>query len=198
MADTYVPVAGANGPTFADIFAHFNQQYLNRANSGTPSYENYRALGNSGALVQGTFGVAAQKAGLTNLYQMLLQQGRVDPRLLASAQAANSRSTQAQMDASRGSQSRSGMSGSGLSAALQAAIGAAGSSRAANLNYQDIADSYKRNQENLGLLDQLVIQPQLGYANLGQQDLANARDAKEKRIAAGLSLIGSSIGALGK
>jgi hypothetical protein len=129
---------------------------------------------------------------------MLMQQGRVDPRLLASAQAQNARSTQQQQDAARAGAARSGLGGGGLNQALQAAIGAAGSNRSANLNYQDISDSYRRNQENLGLLDQLVIQPQLGYANLGFQDTASQRDAKQKQIASGVSLIGGGLGALGK
>src|SRR5436190_774593 len=57
-----------------------------------------RSLGVSGGNIQGTYGLPAEQAGLTNLYQMLVNQGRVDPRLLASAQAANARSTQQQQD----------------------------------------------------------------------------------------------------
>lgn len=192
MADTYNPTLG--NPTLQDLFAHNNAMYLSR---GGKSVENYKALGNTGALVTGTFGTPAQKVGLASLLQMLLTQGRVDPRLLASAQAQNARSTQMQQDAARAQAARSGLGGGGLNQALQAAIGSAGANRAANLNYQDIADSYARNQQNLGLLDQLVTQPQLGYANLGLQDTLSRRDAKQKQLATGASLIGGFTHLLG-
>ncbi len=196
MGTTYTPYTSTGqNRSFQDLFNEQNRQYLSR---GGKSYENYRAVGNTGALVTGTFGTPAQKVGLTNLLQMLMTQGRVDPRLLAQAQAQNSRSTQMQQDAARGGAARGGFGNSGLAAALQAAIGSSGANRSANLNYQDIADSYARNQQNLGLLDQLVIQPQLGYASLGQQDLASSRDAKQKQLAAGVSLIGGGLGALGR
>jgi hypothetical protein len=197
MADPYNPYTQPTTPTAASIFANNNAQYMGRANQNK-SYENYRGLGNSGALVQGTFGIGTEKVGLANLYQMLMQQGRVDPRLLAQAQVQNSRSTQQQQDLFRGQAAARGVGGGGFNQALLAAMGAAGTNRAANLNYQDIADSYRRNQENLGLLNQLVIQPQLGYANLGQQDLQSQRDAKEKRIATGASLIGAGLGTIAR
>ena len=129
MADTYNPTQG--NPTYDQLFAHYNSQYLPRASSGTRPGDTYANLGTSGSNVTGAFGIPAQKVGLTNLLQMLLQQGRVDPRLLASAQAQNSRSTQSQMDAARANASSRGFGNSGLSAALQAAIGSAGANRSA-------------------------------------------------------------------
>jgi hypothetical protein len=198
MADPYNPTTAKN-PTLQSLFSQYNNQYLNRVPAtGKDMAATARALGASGATVQGVFGIPAEKVGLTNLLQMLMQQGRVDPRLLATAQATNYRSTQQQQDAARGGAARSGLGGGGLNQAIQAAIGSAGATRSANLNYQDISDSYRRNQENLGLLDQLVIQPQLGYANLGQQDTQSQRDAKQKQIAAGAALMGSSLGAMGR
>ena len=198
MADSYNPTTNPNA-SLQDIFGQYNQTYLNRVPAtGKSMGATSRALGTSGATVQGVFGLPAEKVGLSQLLRMLMQNGRVDPRLLALAQAHNARSTQQQQDAARGGAARSGLGDSGLSRALQAAIGAAGANRASNLEYQDIADSYKRNQENLGLLDQLVIQPQLGYANLGQQDTQSARDAKQKQIATGVSLISGGLGALAR
>ena len=143
-------------------------------------------------------GVIAERQGLQNLLLMLQQQGRVDPRLLASAQAQNARSTQQQMDAARGSAARSGMSRGGLQAALQAAIGSAGASRSANLNYQDIADSYGRNQQNLGLMSQLVQQPALGYANLQQGNFEYGRNRTDRQNAAAIAFASSIIGGAGK
>jgi len=144
------------------------------------------------------YGVPAEKVGLQNLYQMLLQKGRVDPRLLARAQAMNARQTQQQQDAARAGAARSGIGGGGLNQAIQAALGAAGSSRSSNLNYQDIADSYARNQQNLGLVDQLVTQPALGYANISQQYQAARAKADADQKAAILGFSGSLFGAAGK
>jgi|SRR6185436_11910640 len=170
----------------------FQANYAARSGAGQDIGQLYRDLGFSGGLTQGTFGIPTEKVGLSNLYQMLSRQGRVDPRLLASAQAANARATQQQQDAARAAAARSGLGGGGLNQAIQGALGAAGSTRAANLNYQDIADSYARNQQNLGLLDQLVIQPQLAYANLGQQDLQRKDQLKAAKIAGYGSLLGSA------
>lgn len=139
----------------------------------------------------------AEKQAIQNLYQMLLTQGRIDPRLLAQAQAANARSTQSQQTAAMGNASRSGMSRSGLAAALQAAIGSAGASRSANLEYQDIADSYSRNQQNMGLMNQLVQQPGLAYASLNQNQLQFDKDQANKATAAKYALIGSLFGSAG-
>ena len=139
----------------------------------------------------------SEKQAMQNLYQMLLTQGRVDPRLLAQAQAANARSTQSQQATAWGNASRSGMSGSGLAAAIQAAIGSAGASRSANLEYQDLADSYGRNQQNLGLMNQLVQQPGLGYATLAQNQLQFNKEQANKNKAAKYALIGSLFGSAG-
>lgn len=137
-------------------------------------------------------------AAYSNLLQMLLGQGRVDPRLLAAAQAQNSRSTQQQQDAARGASARSGFGNGGLAAALQAAIGSAGATRSANLNYQDIADSYQRNQENLGLYNQIVTQPSLAYSNLGVQWGVSQQEQKNKQKAGWLGFAGSLLGGAGK
>jgi len=177
------------------------QNFINRYSSWRQGQTDpgftYRTLGNSGAGVQGTAGLANEFLGMNNLYQMLLSQGRVDPRLLATAQAQNSRSTQQQQDASRAGASRSGMGNSGLQAALQGAIGAAGANRSANLNYQDISDSYARNQQNLGLMDQLVIQPQLQYAQLGLGHTQSSNQLKAAKIGGWSSLLGGASRILG-
>ena len=136
--------------------------------------------------------------GYKNLLDMLMSQGRVDPRLLARAQALNARSTQQQQDAARAGASRSGLGGGGLNQALQAAIAAAGSNRSANLNYQDIADSYARNQENLGLMNQLVVQPGLANRQMGldYSKQVQAKEQAHKNAVFGFS--GSLFGSAGK
>ena len=143
------------------------------------------------------WGTPSEQQGLQNLYDMLLGKGRVDPRLLASAQAQNARLTQQGQSAVRARGAASGMSGSGLNQALMAAIGAAGADRSANLNYQDIADSYARNQQNVGLMGQLVMQPQLGYASLSADLYKSKSDADARQRAAEMAAIGSSMEAVG-
>ena len=160
------------------------------------TYESMAGQKNAADIRQ--FGEAPQIQGLKNLYQLLLQQGRLDPRLLAQAQAQNSRSTQQQQDAARGNAARSGLGNSGLEAALNAAIGSAGANRSANLNYQDIADSYGRNQQNLGLLSQLVTQPSLGYASIGNELGLGLQSNSNKAKAATLGFAGGLLGAAGK
>lgn len=145
----------------------------------------------------GPAAMRSEKQGLQNLYQMLQTQGRIDPRLLASMQAANARSTQAQQTSARGNASRSGMSGSGLAAAIQAAIGSAGASRSTNLAYQDTADAYGRNQQNIGLMNQVVQQPGLGYASLAQNQLQFDKEQRNKMKAAQYAAIGSAFGSAG-
>ena len=140
-----------------------------------------------------TYGNPAQQQGLQNLLEMLLGKGRVDPRLLASAQVQNSRSTQQQQDAARADAARRGLGGGGLNQAIQAALGSAGASRSANLNYQDIADSYGRNQQNIGLLSSLVTQPQLGYASLSADIYKAWLDAEQRGKAARVSALGAGI-----
>jgi len=153
----------------------------NRANAGLHSY-----------------GAATSDAGYANLLALLQGQGRVDPRLLARAQALNSRSTQQQMDSARAGASRNGMGGGGLNQALQAAIAASGSNRSANLNYQDIADSYARNQENLGLMNQLVVQPGLANRQMGLDYSKNVQENQQKAKNARLGFASSLLGGAGK
>jgi len=143
-------------------------------------------------------GNAAQTQGIDNLLKLLQGEGRVDPRLLAALQAQNSRSTQQQMDAARAGAARSGLGGGGLNQALQAAIASAGANRSSNLSYQDIADSYQRNQENLGLLNQLVTQPALGYSSLGIQYGLGQQEQKNKQKAGWLNFAGNLFGTAGK
>ena len=143
-------------------------------------------------------GAKAEQQGLANLLNMLQQQGRLDPRLLAQAQAQNARSTQQQMDMARAGAARGGMQRGGLQAALQAAIAGAGTNRQNNLNLQDIADSYGRNQQNLGLMNQLVQQPALGYANLQQGNAEWHQAETDRKKAAQMAAWSSMVGSVGK
>jgi len=143
------------------------------------------------------YGNPAQKEGLQQLLKLLQGEGRVDPRLLAMVQRQNSMSTQQQQNAARGAAARSGFGNGGLQQALMAAIGGAGANRSANLNLQDISDSYARNQQNIGLMGQLVTQPQLGYASLSADLFKNKSASDAQRRAAEMGAIGSSMEAVG-
>lgn len=191
----YYPSGATSDQIDSNLAGYLNNERTRLA-QGNKFGVDLRGLGQSGAILQGTFGLPAERMGLSNLYRMLATQGRVDPRLLARAQARNSISTQQQMDAARAQAARTGLGGGGLNQAIQASIGAAGADRAANLNYQDIADSYARNQQNLGLLDQLVLQPQLAYANLGVQDMQDSTRLKAAKLGAFASLLGGASKAL--
>ena len=142
-------------------------------------------------------GRIAERQGLQNLLLMLQGQGRMDPRMMASMQANNARSTQQQQDAVRGRAAAGGMARGGLAQALQASIGSAGANRAANIQYQDINDAYGRNQQNLGLMNQLIQQPGLGYASLQEGRYQAQADRNERESAAKLAAFMSLIGAAG-
>lgn len=134
--------------------------------------------------------------GYANLYSMLRSQGRMDPRILARQQALNSRSTQQQKDAARADAARRGLSGGGVNQAIQAAIGSAGANRAADFNYRDIADSYARNQQNLGILQQLVSAPSIDYAALGSNQYNADRNSKNQQNAGYAAALASIVGAI--
>jgi hypothetical protein len=89
------------------------------------------------------------------------------------------------------------MGGGGLQAALQAAIGSAGATRSANLNYQDIADSYARNQANISQANESVTNPQLGYASLSADLFRSKSEADAQTKAARLGVIGSVFQGIG-
>jgi hypothetical protein len=141
------------------------------------------------------YGNPAQMEGLKSLLALLQGGGKMDPRLLATLQAQNARQTQQQQDEARSSMARGGAGRGGLSDAIQAAIGAAGSNRSSQINYQDIADSYGRNQQNLGLLGSLVTQPQLGYASISADLYKSKMDADARLKAARVSALGAGIAA---
>ncbi len=129
--------------------------------------DEYSLAGRVGSDQIRRYGPQESEQAYLSLLDLLKGRGRVDPRLLARAQALNARSTQQRMDAARAGAAGTGFSGGGLNRAVQEAIASSGRTQASNLNYQDIADSYGRNQQNLGLYDQLVMQPSINYADLG-------------------------------
>jgi len=177
-----------------DAAAELQRKYNTSSRYAKPSsYYNQAGVNLAHAIGGATAPIENQ--GLGNLLQMLRTQGRMDPRLLARQQATNARWTQQQQDAARAGASRRGMGGGGLNQALQAAIGSAGANRAADFNYRDIADSYQRNQQNLGLMGQLVTQPGTDFAALGSHQYNADRTNKNQQNAGYAGAIASIIGA---
>lgn len=170
-----------------DVFkkSQYPQDFRDRASQNAAYWNRY-------------YGDKLATPAFTTLLDMFKTEGRVDPRLLASAQAQNARSTQQQQDAARAGAARSGLGGGGLNQALQAAIGSAGANRSANLNYQDIADSYKRKQEALSLYDQLIVQPSLGFGSLGVQYGLGQQQSSNQQKAGVLGFAGGLLGVAGK
>jgi hypothetical protein len=156
----------------------------------------YNQAGVTGANTVSRAGANAGIIGMGSLTNMLYNQGRVDPRMLAAAQAQNARGTQGIQDNIQGQASRSGMSGSGLYKALNAAAGSAGANRASNLNYQDMVDSYQRQQQNLGLLNELVLNKQRDYGAIGAGQYGVDKAASTNDKAAKYQAVGGLIGGI--
>lgn len=167
----------------------------------TQQYQSYQApiktkaqLQQSGAglaNILGATGNTLQLQGMGNLYEMLANQGRMDPRILARQQAINARSTQQQQDAARADAARRGLGGGGVNQAIQAAIGSAGANRAADFNYRDIADSYARNQQNLGILNQNVTNPTMDLLAMARGQYNADRARKDSQIGGYAQLLGT-------
>ena len=144
------------------------------------------------------YGAAPYQAGLQDLLTLLQGQGSIDPRLLAAAQAQNARSTQGQQDAINAQMTRQGLQNSGLAAALRASTAAAGANRGQALNYQNLSDAYQRRQQNLSLLDQLAVQPALGWGSIGTQWGLGQQAQQNQQKSGWLGFAGSLLGGAGK
>ena len=156
--------------------------------------QNLKMAGAVGANALRSYGAKTMSQGAANLYDMLVNQGRMDPRLLARQQAQNSVYTQRQQNMAQGAAARGGTGFGGFNQAMMSAISNAGQNRDQNLRYQDIADSYARNQRNLGILNENVIQPSLSYSGMGQSQSNADRSRKDQQYATGSGIASDIIG----
>jgi len=142
---------------------------LAQTGASNPSYDFEGSMG---------FGIPAQQSGLQELFRLISQRGRTDPRLMNRNFAAVDRGTQSAQDATAGMAARSGLGGSGLLQAIQASQGQAGLSQKAGLRAAEAAQQDQNQRMNLQLLRDLVIGPGMDLLGL-QRQLAQAE--KERR-----------------
>lgn len=139
------------------------------------------------------FGIPAQQAGLQELFRLISQRGKTDPRMMNMNLADVSRGTQSAQDATAGMAARSGLGGSGVMQAIQASQGQGGMALRSRLKAQDAANADQNQRMNLAMLRDLVIGPGLDYY-LGERQLAEAaRQRRDQRNVGYASAIGSMI-----
>lgn len=144
----------------------------------------------SGAL---GYGIPAEQFGLQDLFRLLAQRGKTDPRLLNMNLADVSRGTQSAQDATAASFARQGLGASGVGQAIQAAQGQGGLATRARLKAQDAAQADQNQRMNLQLLRDLVIGPGLDLYGINNQIEQANRDRRTQRNLGYLNAIGSII-----
>lgn len=152
-------------------------------------------LGGQNQLAEGAFG---------QLGQLLGQKGQIDPALMNQQLAGIARGTNTQQDAAAANVRGSGLQNSGVGAALQAAIGAAGADRSAGRIAQEHTAAAGRQRGDINSILQAIINPQLGLAGQGtamaqsllgsaQQDAAQATGVNLQNQMSQDALMGSLI-----
>lgn len=135
--------------------------------------------------------------GVGTLSDILLKQGKTDPALFNQQLAGISRGTQQNQQAVGGQMANRGLGGSGLAAALQAAIGQQGVGQIAGARANENQLAEQRKRDDLQLLLQTFINPgidrwaiQTGQynaaANRSQQD-QNAKNGFLQQIIGGIA-----------
>lgn len=137
------------------------------------------------------YGIPAEQFGLQDLFRLLGQRGRTDPRLLNMNLAGIDRGTQQAQDATAGMAARSGLGGSGLLQAIQASQGQGGLAAKARLRAQDAAQADQNQRMNLQLLRDLVIGPGLDLYGIQNQPKA-PRGNKVAPLLGAVASFGSS------
>lgn len=110
---------------------------------------------------------APAEFGMGTLFDILKSQGKTDPRLMNQNIAAIDRGTSQQQGALQGFLANAGLQGSGVGQALGASIGQAGQQRQSNLRANEAQLQEQRKREDLNLLMQMLINPQMDWAALG-------------------------------
>ncbi len=150
----------------------------------------------------GGAGKTAVPFGLATLTQILGRQGQTDPRLFNQQIASNARQTQDLQTAAgarfAGGPGHLGAAGSGLNAALQAAIGSGGAGRDAQIRANEAAQAENRSRTDLQLLQDIILGPQFDALALERGQALGNRQLSNQRTANLLGGIGTFTGGLGQ
>ncbi len=134
--------------------------------------------------------------GFSNLADILASQGRTNPAMFENMISGIMRGTQAQQQAVANRSARSGLSRSGLSEALQAAIGQSGVQQARDIRAQEAQLEESRRRDDLQLLHQLLTQPALQTFGL-QSGIALENQARsDQRRSAEMQALTTLLGGL--
>lgn len=120
--------------------------------------------------------------GLNTLLELLSSRGKTDPALLNRQLTANARNTEGQQQRQTGSAAMRNLQNSGVSQAINAAIGAAGADREANIIAKDTALEEQRKRQDLQLLLDLIIRPGIDYSAIdaGQYNARQQSDTAKQ------------------
>lgn len=128
-----------------------------------------------------------QYPGVDSLMQLLQNPGQTDTLMLNRALLANSRGTQGQQDAARGSLASKGFGSSGVGQALQAAIGQAGQNRESDIYANEARRREELKRSDLGFLYDFIVGPEVSTygANKGVSIADSQRKSQNTGAAVG-------------
>lgn len=155
------------GGSNVDWYQYARNRFQGVGNTGTAPLDWYAAQAgvNPIAAFRG-IGTPASEIGYGNLLQLLAQNGRTDPRLMNSIMSGIQRDTQGAQMQAQGQAAAHGFGNSGVNAALQAALGQAGTAKQADVRAQDAALQQQRQMQLQDFFRQNIIQPGTDYAAL--------------------------------
>jgi len=120
-------------------------------------------------------GKLSEQQGMETLLQILQSQGATDPTMMNQILSGISRDTATQQRFSQGQFAGAGAQNSGLASAISGALGQAGIDQQAQVRAQEIQRAEQRKRDDLGLLMELVLGPQLNREQMANNiAVANA------------------------
>jgi hypothetical protein len=159
--------AGAGGASSAGIMS----KIANALGLGSTAYGLYELFGgdsggSAGANVNLGGGSAQEAIGMMTLLDILLSQGKTDPRALNREKTTIARQTEAEQQRQSEQAARMGLSGFAGMPALQAAIGAGGTQQIADAEAREAQIQEQRKRDDLNLLLDLIIGPDIQRAGI--------------------------------
>lgn len=185
-----------NNPTSATAQDYINDIWGRAYTGPAPPLWSPQQAGVQGARAALYYGEPASQLGYGSLAQMLATQGHIDPRVMSNNLRINARQTQQTANTARANLGARGWGNLGLGQALQGAIQQGGSNAAANIRYKDSSDAYARQQGNLGLLKDLVVDPRRDYAAMAAGQYGNDQHNATQKKSAITSAVAAIVAAL--